>query len=116
MLSFDLFDHQWQSINEDGTKYSLLEGSKEHGVFTYLFFLPAGTWDAPHWHTGDSRIYVLGGQLKLAFSNDFDKSNAYSFNTGSLLFVPRNTIHFDGAETDTTILGFGNSPWSTQYV
>lgn len=116
MNTFDLINPNWQLVNDDGTKYSLLEGNKDSGNFTYLFFLPAGLWDRPHWHSGDSRIYVLKGSLKLCFSNHFDISNAKSFNEGSLLLVPRDVVHFDGAETDTTILGFGTAPWSTKYV
>lgn len=116
MRSFNLLNHDWRLINDNGTKYSFLEGDKKSGNFTYLFFLPAGTWDKPHWHTGDSRIYVLNGSLKLSFSDHFDISRARTFNEGSLVFVPRNVIHFDGAQTDTIILGLGTAPWSTKYV
>ena len=116
MDKFDLNCIEWQEINSDGTKYSLLEGSKETGqVFSYAFYLPAGTWDKPHWHTGDARIYVIKGELLACMSDKFEPANAKKVLPGEMLFVTKNTVHFDGAQIDTTVFGVGVGPWATHY-
>ncbi len=107
----------WQELAEDGTKYSLLEGAKDGPgeSFTYAFFIPAGFWDAPHRHSADSRIVVISGQLKLGYGDSFDKAQAESFGVGGYLLVPANTVHYDGAEVDTIIIGTAIGPWATTY-
>jgi hypothetical protein len=118
MKDFDLNDIAWQEIAADGSKYALLEGDKTvaGGSFSYLFFLPAGLWDLPHWHTGDARILVLEGALKVGLGPDFDKGATRVHPARSLLFVPRNQIHFDGADIDTLVFGVATGPWETRYV
>jgi len=108
----------WQEFNADGTKYALLEGTKhEPGVsFTYAFFIPAGFWDAPHWHTADARIVVISGTLQLGYGEILKPAQADVFAIGSYLLVPANMSHFDGAEVDTIIIGTALGPWSTTYV
>lgn len=115
--TFDLNSIQWQEISEDGSRYALLEGDKTlPSTFSYAYFLPAGVWDKPHWHTGDAYIFVLQGELHLALSKKFEISNATRYPAGSLICVPKDTIHFDGAEMDTLILGIASGPWGTHYL
>jgi quercetin dioxygenase-like cupin family protein len=108
---------QWEDVFPDGTKSATLVGSREAGVqFTYAFFIPAGVWDAPHSHCADAHVYVMSGELRLAYGTRFDRSAAQAFGVGSYLFVPAGDVHFDGAETDTIILGNAVGPWSTDYA
>ena len=118
MKNFDLARIAWQEIAKDGSKYTLLEGDKSvpGGSFSYLFFLPAGLWDRPHWHTGDARILVLEGALKVGLGPVFDAAATLVYPARSLLFVPRDEIHFDGAEIDTLVFGVATGPWETRYV
>lgn len=107
----------WQEVGSDGTKYALLEGNRDTAgkLFTYAFFLPAGFWDPPHWHTTDARIIVMQGALHLAYNNDFAPKRAQVFEAGSILLVPACATHFDGATEDTLIIGVATGPWRTTY-
>lgn len=107
---------QWQDIAPDGTKYALLEGSRRSGLFTYAFFIPTGFWDYPHFHTQDARIFVAQGCLKLGYGRELNKEKARLFPAGSVLLVPADAEHFDGAEEDTLIFGVASGPWRTDYV
>jgi quercetin dioxygenase-like cupin family protein len=107
----------WDRTNEDGTRSATLNGTREPGVpFTYAFFLPAGFWDQPHSHAADARVFVMSGELRLAYGETFDRGTAVPYGPGSYLFVPSGAVHFDGAETDTIIVGVAVGPWSTDYV
>jgi quercetin dioxygenase-like cupin family protein len=108
----------WQEIGADGTKYALLEGRRDKAgeAFTYAFFIPAGFWDAPHWHTADARVFVARGKLKLAYGTSFDRNKANTFGQGDFLLVPANAVHYDGADEDTVIIGTVVGPWATKYV
>jgi hypothetical protein len=118
MDHFDLNAVAWTEEADDGSKCALLEGDKTSATtgFSYLFFLPAGMWDKPHWHTGPSRILVLKGELRLAMGDSFDKAAAKLFPVNSLIHVPKDAVHCDGAEVDTLILGVAAGPWATRYV
>jgi hypothetical protein len=108
----------WQEIGSDGTKYALLEGVRDRaGIpFSYAFFIPAGFWDPPHWHTADARVFVASGSLSLGYADQQDMSKAMSFSAGSYVIVPANARHFDGSNEDTLIFGTAIGPWATHYV
>jgi len=108
----------WQEYNPDGTKYALLQGLPDQpGVaLTYAFFIPAGVWDAPHWHPTTARVAVVKGTLRLGYGDILDKDATRRYPTGSYLVVPGNVPHFDGADEETMIIGTAVGPWTTQYV
>jgi uncharacterized RmlC-like cupin family protein len=108
----------WQTAAPNGTRYALLEGSREAtgGVFTYAFFIPAGVWDGPHWHSATARVFVIQGVLGLGYGERLDRTRAQSYGPGSLVIVPAGAKHFDGADVDTIIIGVATGPWSTTYI
>ena len=108
----------WGSTAPDGTRYALLEGVRDvdGALFTYAFFIPAGFWDAPHWHTQDARVVVLSGSLYLGYGNTLEVGAAERFEAGSVLLVPASERHFDGSLEDTVIIGVARGVWSTHYV
>jgi hypothetical protein len=107
----------WQDIGADGTKYALLEGERAVAQpFSYAFFIPAGFWDPPHWHTAAARVYVARGTLYLAYGDTLDHAKLTAYPAGSYVIVPGNARHFDGSDVDTLILGMAIGPWSTHYV
>ncbi|CAM3696596.1 cupin domain-containing protein [Deinococcus frigens] len=106
----------WQDIAPDGTKYALLEGNRCFGPFTYAFFLPAGFWDEAHWHSAAARVFVVSGSLHLGYGEQLHKPQAQAFGAGSVLLVPAEARHFDGAEEDTLIVGVASGPWFTRHV
>jgi hypothetical protein len=107
----------WDRTYEDGTRSATLNGTRDTGVpFTYAFFLPAGFWDRPHSHVADARVFVVCGELRLAYGETLDRSAATAYGPGSYLFVPAGALHFDGADVDTIIVGVAVGPWSTDYA
>ena len=108
----------WQAHGADGTKYALLEGRRnvQGESFTYAFYIPAGFWDPPHWHTADARVVVLKGTLYLAYSEALEPNKAQAYPMGSYILVPANARHFDGSDEETIIIGTAVGPWSTHYV
>jgi hypothetical protein len=108
----------WQAAAPNGTKYALLEGSRETpgGTFTYAFFIPAGVWDGPHWHSTTARVFVMQGALGLGYGSQFDRTKITRYGAGSLVIVPGGSKHFDGSDVDTIIIGVATAPWSTTYI
>ena len=108
----------WQSVGANGTRYALLEGDRDTagGVFTYAFFIPAGVWDSPHWHSTTARVVVLKGALRLGYGNVADRSKAATFGPGTVIVVPGGARHFDGADVDTVIVGIATGRWATTYL
>lgn len=107
----------WERENPDGTRAATLIGSRRPGeLFTYAFWIPAGTADAPHLHGPDIHLVVATGELWLAWGDDATRDDARRYPVGSLLHVPGGTVHADGADVDTLIYGTAVGPWSTTYA
>jgi quercetin dioxygenase-like cupin family protein len=107
---------KWQEEYSDGTKYSVLEGSRDipGKAFTYASFIPAGYYEH-HWHSSDARVAVLSGALRVGYGESLDKGGMQTYSVGSFLLVPANMKHSMGAETDTIIIGTALGPWSTHH-
>ncbi len=108
----------WQSAAPNGTRYALLEGVRNEpdSLFSYAFFIPAGTWDTPHWHSTAARVFVAKGALRIGYGANFDRTAAKTYPAGSYVLVPAHAVHFDGAEVDTVIVGVATGIWSTTYL
>jgi quercetin dioxygenase-like cupin family protein len=91
-------DIKWQDEYPDGTKYSLLEGSRDipGKAFTYAFFIPAGYYEH-HWRSSDARVAVLSGAMRVGYGESLDKSRMQSYAVGSFLLVPANVKHSIGS-------------------
>lgn len=110
-------DIAWEQVNPDGTRSATLVGTRDPGVtFTYAFHIPAGVWDQPHSHLADAHLVVARGELRLGYGDQLNRGAATSYPVGSFLYVPAGTVHFDGAEQDTVIVGTAVGPWSTDYL
>lgn len=107
----------WQTSGANGTKYALLEGKRdEAGVpFSYAFFIPAGVWDRPHYHSATARVFVAKGTLRIGYGPTMDKGKATAYPAGSYVVVSAGAVHFDGSDEDTLIIGTAIGPWSTTY-
>jgi quercetin dioxygenase-like cupin family protein len=106
----------WQNVYPDGTKWAVLEGSKDAPgkAFTYAFFIPGGYWEH-HSHNQDARVAVISGALKVAIGHTLDKEGAKAYPVGSYLLVPANVEHTMGADVDTIIIGTAMGPWKTHH-
>ncbi len=108
----------WQSAAPNGTKYALLEGARDRpgGAFTYAFFIPAGVWDSPHFHSTTARVFVAKGAFGIGYGDKIDVGRANTYGVGSVVVVPGGSHHFDGAAVDTVIIGVATGRWSTTYL
>ena len=104
-------DIPWQSAAPNGTRYALLEGDRGRPApFTYAFFIPAGVWDGPHWHSQTARVFVAKGALSIGYGDTPDHSMARRYPAGSYVLVPGGQHHFDGADEETVIIGVASGP------
>lgn len=108
----------WQRVDPAGTKFALVDGVRDKmGVsFTYAFFIPGGTWDGPHSHSADARVFVARGALQLGHGERMDTDKTRAYPAGSYVLVPAGAVHIDGSDQDTLIYGVAVGPWSTTYV
>lgn len=115
-LSFHPASIPWESTAEDGTRAATLVGTRDPGVqFTYAFSIPPLFFDEPHSHRADAHVFVARGELMLGYGEMFDRSRLSRYPVGSFLWVPAGMVHFDGAETETIIIGTATGPWSIDY-
>lgn len=115
-LSFSPDSIPWEPADEDGTRSVTLVGTRDAGVqFTYAFSIPPLFFDAPHSHSAAAHLFVASGELLLGYGDTFDRSKLQRYPAGSFLWVPANATHFDGAETETVIIGTAIGPWNTDY-
>lgn len=107
---------QWQEVNADGTRYSVLEGRRDvpGQAFTYAFYVPAGYWEH-HWHSSDARVVVVQGALRLSYGPVLDSTSAKAYPVGSYVLVPANSRHTMGADVPTVIIGTAIGPWHTDH-
>lgn len=108
----------WQAAAANGTRFALLEGTRSQpgSSFSYAFFIPAGTWDSPHWHSTTARVFVARGVLRIGYGETLDRASAKPYPAGSYVIVPAHATHFDGADTDTVLIGVATGVWSTTYL
>ena len=107
---------QWQKVDPDGTKWSILEGHSDVAgeAFTYAAFIPAG-FHNHHWHTSDARVAVVQGTLKVSFGETLDLQNLKAYPVGTFLLVPANVKHTMAADEDTIIIGTAVGPRGTHH-
>ncbi|NJK43054.1 MAG: hypothetical protein HC933_01240 [Pleurocapsa sp. SU_196_0] len=117
-MAFSADSFPWGEPAPDGSRYALLEGRRDvdGALFTYAFFIPAGFWDAAHWHSRDARVFVLSGALHLGYGDVLEPESATVFGAGAFVLVPAGARHFDGSDVDTVIVGVASGVWTTHYV
>jgi quercetin dioxygenase-like cupin family protein len=108
----------WQEQAADGSRFALLEGNRDapDEAFSYAFFIPAGGFDGPHAHSSTARVFVARGALKLGYGTTPDPAKMITYPQGSYVVVSAGTVHFDGADVDTIIIGTATGRWTTTYV
>lgn len=114
-IALALEDIPWQTSNPDGSRSATLVGTRAPGeLFTYAFYMPAGFYDAPHFHSPAIHLHVAQGVLQLGPS--LRSTELASYPAGSFLWLPPDFVHTDCADVDTIIFGTALGPWSTTYV
>ena len=82
-------DNRPDALDVLGTKVTVLEASSQNGCYGLTFQQgPEGSGPPPHSHDWDEAFYVLSGTINFQCG---DKH--YECAPGTLVHVPRNTVH-----------------------
>jgi quercetin dioxygenase-like cupin family protein len=115
LLSWHWSAIRWQQLNPDGTKYSLLQGSRDTTgkQFTYALSFPSGFIGRAHRHSGDLRIAVVRGELFLGMGSKVSRRKMKRFPKGSYLLIPAGAPHYEATKKITVVISTAISPWVT---
>jgi len=106
----------WPAADTDGTKFVFLEGRNDRPgrTFSYAYFMPAGYWEH-HWHSGEVRVFVMSGALRVSYGDKLDSASARTYPAGAFLYVPAGKAHTMGADVNAIIIGIATGPWKPHY-
>ncbi len=106
---------QWQRLESDGTKYAVLDGSRDTPgqPFSYAFYMPGGVWVKAHHHTQQAHVTVVQGKIKLGFGRKLDKKQSVELKTGDFFIVRAGEPHFEGSDEPCLIVGTALGGWKT---
>lgn len=106
----------WQRIDQDGTKYAVLDGDREAAgkPFTYAFWMPGGVWVKPHTHTQQAHVVVVKGSIQLGYGTQMDRSKTITLKAGEFFIVRAGEAHFEGSEGECLIIGTALGGWKTR--
>lgn len=115
LLSWNWSAIQWQQPNPDGSKYALLQGSREAAgkQFTYALMFPPGFVGLAHRHSENLRIAVVHGELFLGMGSKVSKRKMKRFPNGSYLLIPAGAPHYEATKTTTGVISTAIGPWVT---
>ncbi|MGP8125845.1 MAG: cupin domain-containing protein [Nitrososphaerales archaeon] len=115
LLSWHWSAIRWQQLNPDGTKYALLQGSREAAgeQFTYALFIPSGFVGRAHRHSGDLRVSVVRGELFLGMGSKVSRRKMKRFPKGSYLLIPAGAPHYEATRKTTVVISAAMGPWVT---
>src|SRR2546423_1404262 len=91
-----------------GGQPAVLRGDpSKKGPFAMRFKMPDGYKIAPHWHTNDEELTVLGGTFLLAMG-DKAGENVHAMEVGAYHFLPGKMHHSAQAKGETLVEIHGN--------
>jgi len=111
-------DIPWKG--ESGEKSAVLFGDpNKPGIYGVLIKWEPGHNSRPHFHSTDRYAYVVSGSWWVSSSTHYDPNKMYPIPAGSFVTDIKNTIHWDGAKSETgpaILLLVGEGPVvSTRY-
>ena len=111
-------DIPWKG--ENGERSAKLFGDpSKPGIYGVLIQWEPGHNSKPHFHSTDRYIYVVSGSWWVSSSTHYDPNKMYPIPAGSFVTDIKNTIHWDGAKSETgpaILLLVGEGPVkSTRY-
>ena len=112
-------DIPWKG--NEGEKSAVLFGDpNKPGIYGVLIKWEPGHNSRPHFHSTDRYAYVVSGSWWVSSSTHYDPNKMYPIPAGSFVTDIKNTIHWDGAKSETgpaILLLVGEGPVkSTRYV
>ncbi len=111
-------DIPWKG--NEGEKSAVLFGDpNKPGIYGVLIKWEPGHNSRPHFHSTDRYAYVVSGSWWVSSSTHYDPNKMYPIPAGSFVTDIKNTIHWDGAKSETgpaILLLVGEGPVkSTRY-
>ncbi len=62
-----------------------------------------------HWHSGEVRVFVMSGALRVSYGDQLDSAGARTYPAGAFLYVPAGKAHTMGADVNTIIIGIATA-------
>jgi quercetin dioxygenase-like cupin family protein len=94
-------------------QYNIYGDPRKAGSYAMLLKWFPGNYSKPHYHPNSRYVTVLQGTWWVSSSNVFDPTKTYPLTAGTVVTDEINTVHWDGAKDEPTILlitGEGPSP------
>ena len=111
-------DIHWKG-NESEKSAVLFGDPSKPGIYGVLIKWEPGHNSRPHFHSTDRFAYVVSGSWWVSSSTHYDPTKMYPVPAGSFVTDIKNTIHWDGAKSETgpaILLLVGEGPVkSTRY-
>jgi Domain of unknown function (DUF4437) len=99
-----------------GAQLAVLRGDPgKKGPFAMRFKMPDGYKIAPHWHTNDEELTILGGTFVLGMG-DKAGENLHTMEVGAYHFLPGKMHHSAQSKGETLIEIHGNGPFDLHYL
>jgi len=99
-----------------GAQLAVLHGDPgKKGAFAMRLKMPDGYKIAPHWHTNDEELTVLGGTFVLSMG-DRAGENAHAMEAGAYHFLPGKMHHSAASKGETLIEVHGYGPFDLHYL
>lgn len=98
-----------------GAEIGVLYGDPtKAGPFTIRIKMPDGYKVAPHWHSQDEQLTVLGGTLNLYMGDNM--TSPHALDVGAFHFLPGKMRHAAAAKGDVVVQIAGQGPFDIHYV
>jgi hypothetical protein len=111
-------DIPWKGSNGEQSANLFGDPSKP-GIYGVLIKWEPGHNSRPHFHSTDRYAYVVSGSWWVSSSTHYDPGKMYPIPAGTFVTDIKNTIHWDGARSETgpaVLLLVGEGPVaSTRY-
>lgn len=100
-----------------GAQSAVLSGDpSSSGPFVIRVKAPAGYTVAPHRHSKDEDVTVIGGKVGILMGETLNKDPSKTMPAGSFVHMPKGMAHFAWGEEDSIIQISGTGPFDITYV
>lgn len=97
---------QWRPLPDShGAQSALIAGNpSQPGTYVIRVKFPPHVMDRPHRHSRDRHVTVLQGRWFAGTGTQFAPDKARALPAGSYMFHPAGGIHWDGSNSDDTVI------------
>ena len=106
----DISALQWMPAAVPGLELAVVEGNPQGtGEYIVAMRYKAGTMTPPHSHPAHMHLVVVRGQFVVGFGDQVSTGNT-PLEAGSVVDLPQDVHHYEGAITDAVVLIYGPTP------